>query len=88
MGSKVAWHDSFGLFPLGLYQNKHNRKDLNDLKNRITQEIQAIKKETLKNVFLEIEKRLNFCMSVQDGTFEQYFSISLWIKTWCMGLSF
>ena len=39
---------------------KTNVRDLDDLKSRISQEILAIKKETLYNVFLEIEKRLNF----------------------------
>jgi hypothetical protein len=39
----------------------------------VTQKIRAIEKETLKNVFLEVEKRLNFCISVQGDTFEQYF---------------
>jgi hypothetical protein len=52
---------------------KANVRDLDDLKNRISQEILAIKKETLYNVFLEVEKRLNFCISVQGDTFEKYF---------------
>ncbi len=47
-------------------------KDLNDLKTRITQEVQSIEKKTLENVFLEIGKRLNFCISLQGNTFEQY----------------
>jgi hypothetical protein len=52
---------------------KTNVRDLDDLKSRISQEILAIKKETLHHVFLEVEKRLNFCISVQGDTFEQYF---------------
>jgi hypothetical protein len=36
-------------------------------------EIEAIKKDTLSNVFLEIKKRLTFCIEVQGGSFEQYF---------------
>ncbi len=52
---------------------KNNIKDLDDLKIKITQEIRSIKKETLKNVFSEIEKRLSFCISVEGDTFEQYF---------------
>jgi hypothetical protein len=61
----------WGYIKSNIYKN--NIKDLNDFNSKITQEIQAIKKETLKNVFLEIEKRLNFCISVQGDTFEQYF---------------
>ena len=52
---------------------KNNIKDLDDLKIKITQEVRSIKKETLKNVFSEIEKRLSFCISVTGDTFEQYF---------------
>jgi hypothetical protein len=47
-------------------------KDLDDLKTRITQEIQLIEKKTLHNVFLEIGKRLNFCISLEGNTFEEY----------------
>ena len=61
----------WGYIKSNIYNN--NIKDLNDLKSKITQEIRAIEKETLKNVFLEVEKRLNFCISVQCDTFEQYF---------------
>jgi hypothetical protein len=61
----------WGYIKSNIYNN--NIKDLNDLKSKITQEIRAIEKETLKNVFLEVEKRLNFCISVQGDTFEQYF---------------
>jgi hypothetical protein len=52
---------------------KTNVRDLDDLKNRISQEILAIKKEILHNVFLKVEKRLNFCISVQGDIFEKYF---------------
>ena len=37
--------------------SKTRIKDLNDLKTRITQEIQSTKKETVHVVFLEIGKR-------------------------------
>ena len=47
-------------------------KDINTLKARITEEIRAIDKETLHNGFLEVQKRLNFCIEVQGETFEQY----------------
>jgi hypothetical protein len=76
MGSTVTRLDPIGFFlwdhiKTNIY--KTNVKDLNDLKNRITQEINAIKKETLHNVFLEIVKRLHFSISVKGNTFEQYF---------------
>ncbi|CAF1171942.1 unnamed protein product [Rotaria sordida] len=45
---------------------------LDDLKTRITKEIKIIKKETLRDVFSEIVKRLNFCIEVKGSTFEQY----------------
>lgn len=43
---------------------------MNDFKSRITQEILAMKQETLCDVFLDVEKRLNFSISVQDDTFD------------------
>lgn len=46
--------------------------DIDDLKDRIEQEIKAITKETLENVFDGIVKRLNFCIDVNGNTFEQY----------------
>jgi hypothetical protein len=61
----------WGYIKTNVYKN--NIRDLDDLKIKIVEEIQAIKKETLHNVFLEIQKRLNFCISVQGDTFEQYF---------------
>ncbi len=47
-------------------------QDLNDLKIRIANEIKIIKKETLRDVFSESVKRLNFCIEVEGNTFEQY----------------
>ncbi|CAF0812160.1 unnamed protein product [Adineta ricciae] len=47
-------------------------KDLNELKARITQEIQSIEKKTFHNVFLEIGNRFNFYISLEGNTFEQY----------------
>ncbi len=46
--------------------------DIDDLKNRIEEEIKSIKKETLQNVFDSIVKRLEFCIDVNGNTFEQY----------------
>ena len=46
---------------------------IDELKATVTDEIEAIKKDTLSNVFLEIKKRLTFCIEVQGGSFEQYF---------------
>ncbi len=48
---------------------KNNLKDLDNLKIKIIQEIRSIEKETLKNVFSEIEKRLSFCISVENDTY-------------------
>jgi hypothetical protein len=39
---------------------KTNLRDLDDLKNRISLKILVVKKETFHNVFLEVEKRLEF----------------------------
>ena len=36
------------------------------------EEIRAIRKETLYNVFLKVKKRLNFCIEVQGDAFKQY----------------
>ena len=46
---------------------------MDDLKTRIKEEIEAIKTETLRNVFMEISKRLDFCISIKDDTSEQCF---------------
>ncbi len=48
-------------------------KNLNDLMIIIIQEIEVIQEETLHNIFLEIDKRLNLCISVKDNSFENYF---------------
>jgi hypothetical protein len=60
MDSMVTRLDPIGLFFMRPYQNKYiyktTVKDLNNLKNRITQEINAIKNEKLHNVFLAIQK--------------------------------
>jgi hypothetical protein len=41
------------------------------------------------NVFLEVEKKLNFYISVQNDTSEKYFwGFFVWIKTWCVYLLF
>ena len=53
-----------------LYRTKIN--DIADLKDRTEQEIKAIKKETLENVFNGIVKRLKFCIDVNGNTFDQY----------------
>lgn len=42
------------------------------LKERISEEIRVIRKETVSNVFSQIRKRLTFCFDAQGGTFEQY----------------
>ena len=47
-------------------------EDLDDLKSRIIEEIELIKKETFHDVFLETVKRLSFCIDVKGDTFEQY----------------
>ena len=68
--------DRFWTFFYGEYIrtniNKTRIKDLNDLKTRITQEIQSIEKRSLCVVFLEMGKRLSSCISLKDNTFEQY----------------
>ncbi len=65
MGSSIARFDSIGLLFLGGYPKtivykKTTVEDLDDLKTRITVEIKIIKKETLRDVFLETVKRLIF----------------------------
>ena len=47
-------------------------RDLDDLREKITREIEGIRRESLEKVFSEIEKRLLLCISVKGGTFEQY----------------
>ena len=64
-------------------------KDLNDLKTRITEEIQGLERKILHNVFLQIRKRGNFCISLEGDTFEQYLEKrSSSNKTWRFFLSF
>ena len=73
--STITRLNTVGLFLWGHIKTniyKTRIKDLDDLKDRITQEIQLIDKKTLHDVFLEIGKRLNFCISVEANTFEQY----------------
>jgi hypothetical protein len=45
-------------------------KDMNDLKTKIEMEIKSITKETLSNVFSNIVKRMNLCISVDGDHFE------------------
>jgi ribosomal protein S25 len=80
-GGPISWAPrSPDLTPLDFFLWGHVKtnvyktqvKDLNDLMARITREIQAITTETLHNVFLEIEKRLHFCIKVNGDNFEQY----------------
>ena len=80
-GGPISWAPrSPDLTPLDFFLWGHVKsnvykttvEDINDLKTRIIEEIQAINKKTLHNVFLEVEKRLNFCIKVHGGTFEQY----------------
>ena len=80
-GGLISWAPrSLDLSPLDFFLWGYIRtniyktriKDFNDLKTRITEEIQSIEKKTLHNVFVEITKRLNFCISLEGNTFEQY----------------
>ena len=43
-----------------------------NLKERIEQEIKAIKKAILENVFDDMVKIFKFCIDLNGGTFEQY----------------
>ncbi len=81
-GGPISWAPrSLDLNPLDFFLWGHLKtnvyktrvEDINDLKTRIIEEIRAISKETLHNVFLEVEKQLNFCIEVHGDTFEQYF---------------
>ena len=49
---------------------KSPMKDIDELKMRINMEIKSISKETLYNVFLNVVKRMNLCISVDDDHFE------------------
>jgi hypothetical protein len=50
--------------------SKTTVRDLDDLKVRIIQKIEAIRKETLHNVFMGLAKRLNFCISIKGISFK------------------
>jgi hypothetical protein len=80
-GEPISWAPrSPDLTPLGFFLWGHIKtnvyktrvQDINDLKTRIIEEIEVIRKETLYDVFLETKKRLTFCIEVQGDTFEQY----------------
>ena len=76
MGSTVTRPESIRFFLWGHIKTNNYKTtvyDIDDLKIRITDEIEAINKDTLSNVFLEIKKRLTFCIDVHGGSFEQYF---------------
>ena len=45
---------------------------MDDLKAKVTREIEAIEKEVLHNAFIKTSERLNFCIPVGSYTFEQY----------------
>ena len=60
----------WGYVKTQVYKTKVN--GIGDLKGRIEQEIKAIKKETLENVFSGIIKRLKFCIDAIGNTFGQY----------------
>ena len=51
-----------------VYKAKVN--DIADLKERIKQEMKALKKETLENVVDDIVKELKFCSDVNGDTFD------------------
>jgi hypothetical protein len=61
----------WGLIKANIYKTKV--QNIDDLKTRIKEQIEAIKTETLRNVFMEISKRLNFCISIKGDTSEQCF---------------
>jgi hypothetical protein len=54
-----------GLIKTNIYKTKV--QDIDDLKTRIKEEIEAIKTETLRNVFIE------FCISIKGDISEQCF---------------
>ena len=60
----------WGYIKTKVYKTKIN--DIADLKERIEQEIKAIKKEILENIFDSIVKRFKVCIDVNGDTFEQY----------------
>ena len=46
---------------------------LDGVRIRIIQEIEAIRKETLRNAFMGLEKRLKFCISIKSVHFKENF---------------
>ena len=62
----VLW----GCIKTKVYKTKVN--DIAALKKRIEQEIKAIKKQTLENIFDGIVKRFKFWIDVNGETYEQY----------------
>jgi len=60
-----------GLIKTNIYKTKV--QDIDDLKTRIKEEIEAIKTEMLYHVFMKISKRVNFYISIKGDTFEQCF---------------
>ena len=51
-------------------------EDLTELKSRIHDEIKSISQKTLFDVFSNISKRMNLCVSVDGGHFEHLLEIS------------
>jgi hypothetical protein len=75
MDSTVIRLDDIGLFLSGHIKTnvcKTTVEDVDHLKSRIMQDIGAIRQEKLHDVFLEIRKRLNFCIEVKGNTFEEH----------------
>jgi hypothetical protein len=69
------------LIKANIYKTKV--QDIDKLKMRIKQEIEAIKTEKLRNIFMEISKRLNFCVSISGDTSEQcLWNLFVYMKTW------
>lgn len=62
-------------FLLGFIKTRvYTRKisDIDDLKNKIAEEIKSIRREKLQNIFDTVLKRLKICIDVNGNTFEQY----------------
>ena len=78
-GSPIRWAPrSPDLTPLDFYLWGHPKnniyksptKDMDELKRRINKEINSISKETLSDVFSNIVKRMDLCISVDGNHFE------------------
>ena len=78
-GSPVRWAPrSTDLMPLDFFFWGHMKNeiykipvnDMSDLKERTTNEIKSISKDTLSNIFSNILKRMNLCISVDSDHFE------------------